>query len=117
MSRFEDFSELLERVCFNSWRSAIGKDDEVLLSEISSVLFTKEESEAGWKFSFSLRRFGRWAQATRTLEPLEYDPYDPPPIDEYDPKVSMSPQNRASQLATDMLCAVAEKMGAGDAIR
>ena len=117
MSQFEEFSELLERTCFNSWRSAIGKDNEPLISEISSVLFTKEEAADGWRFSFALRRFGRWVQVERTIEPIEYDPYDPPPIDDYDPKRSMSPQNQASQLGTDMLCGVAEMLGAKDAIR
>lgn len=110
MSPFEEFSELLERVCFNSWRSALGKDDEALIEEVSSILFTKEETPQGWRFSFSLRRFGKWAQATRTVEPLEYDPYDPPPIDEYDPKRSMSSQNVASQTGTDMLVELAERM-------
>ena len=110
MSAFEDFSELLERVCFNSWRSAIGRDDELTLSEVSSVLFTKEEVGGKWHFSFALRRLGRWAQSKREVEPLEYDPYDPPPVDEYDPKRSQSPQNFASQLATEMLMEVRERL-------
>lgn len=117
MMQFEEFAELVERCCFNSWRSAIGKDNEPLISEISSILFTKEEAVDGWRFSFALRRFKKWAQAEMKIEPVEYDPYDPPPIDEYDPKRSMSPQNQASQLATELLTAVANKLGAEDAIR
>ena len=118
MSQFEEFAELLERCCFNSWRSAIGKDNEPLISEISSILFTKEEAYDGWRFSFALRRFGKWVQVERTIEPIEYNPYDPPAFDEPNYlKHNMSPQNTASQLGTEILLAVAEKLGARDAIR
>ena len=103
MNDFEWFAELLERICMNSWRSAIGAGESFPIESVSSVLFTKEKLPSEWKFSFAVRSLGRWVQATRSIEPLEYDPYDPPPIDEFDPKRSMSPQNQASALAIDML--------------
>lgn len=109
MTAFEEFSELVERACFNSWRSALGKDDEGLISEISTILFSKEEG-AQWEFSFALRRYGRWAQAKRSIEPVRYDPMDPPPVTEFDPRRSMSPQNQASQLAMEMLLDVAAQL-------
>lgn len=110
MVPFEEFAEMVERVCFNSWRSAVGKDNEALISEVSTILFTKEEG-AKWEFSFALRRYGRWAQSKREIEPVEYDPMDPPPISQFDPKRSMSPQNQASQLAMEMLLEVSERLG------
>ena len=111
MTDFEEFSEMVERVCFNSWRSAVGKDNEGLISEVSTVLFSKEEKGAEWEFSFALRRFGRWAQSKRKIKPVEYDLLNPTPIGEFDPRRSMSPQNQASQLATEMLLEVAERLG------
>lgn len=114
MSAFEDFSELLERSCFNSWRSAIGRDDDFILSCVSSVLYTKEEVGGKWRFSFALRKNGRWHQCQRDIEPVAYDPYDPPPAGEFDPKKSMSPQNVASQLASEMLCEVARMVVSDD---
>jgi len=102
MSPFEEFSELVERVCFNSWRSSIGREDSET-SRVSSILFTKEELGGVWRFSFALRVDGRWYQSQCETEPVEYDPYDPPPIDEFDPKRSVSPQNLASSMAGDML--------------
>ena len=107
MTQFEDFAEMVERICFSSWRSAIGRDDEELISEVSTVLFSKEDKGARWEFSFALRRFGRWSQSKREIERVEYDPMDPPPAGMYDPKRSQSPQNRASELATEMLLEVA----------
>lgn len=110
MTSFEEFSEMLERGCFNSWRSAVGKDDEVMLSRISSVLFTKEELPSKWRFSFALRRDGRWVQCSRDVEPVEYDPYDPPPIDDFDPVRSVSPQNLASTVASEMLSDISRRV-------
>lgn len=110
MTQFEEFSEMVERICFNSWRSAVGKDNEGLISEVSTILFSKEEGRE-WEFSFALRRFGRWAQAKRSIEPVEYDPINPPPVTGYDPK-QRSPQNQASELAMEMLLEVAERLGA-----
>ena len=109
MTSFEEFAELVERICFNSWRSAIGKENEALISEVSTVLFSKEEGRQ-WEFSFALRRYGRWAQSKRRIDPVEYDPMDPPPAGTFDPLRSMSPQNRASELATEMLLEVAERL-------
>ena len=110
MTSFEDFSEMVERSCFNSWRSAVGKDDEVMLSRISSILFTKEELPSIWRFSMALRRDGRWVQCSRDVEPVEYDPYNPQPIDEFDPVKSLSPQNMASSVALDMLTEISRRV-------
>ena len=112
MIGFEEFAELLERICFNSWRSALGKDNDALISEISTIAFSKEDIGGKWRFSFALRRFGRWAQAQREISPIEYDPYDPPPIDVYESGKSQSPQNIASQLAIEMLQQIADVLGA-----
>lgn len=103
MVPFEEFAEMVERGCFSSWRSAIGKDNEALISEVQSVLFTKEDKGSRWEFSFALRRYGRWAQSKRSMEPMQYDLLDPPPAGEYDPRRSQSPQNRASELSLEML--------------
>ena len=110
MVEFEDFAEMVERICESSWRSAIGRDNAALISEVSTILFSKEEVGGKWEFSFALRRFGRWAQSKRSVEPLKYDPMDPPPAGTFDPERSMSPQNQASQLATEMLLEVAERL-------
>ena len=111
MSAFEDFSEMLERTCFNGWRSVIGRGDEALLSEISTVIYTKEDRGSEWAFSFGLRRFGRWAQCQRQIEPVDFDPLDLPPADRFDPKKSMSPMNKASALGIEMISEVAERLG------
>ena len=110
MTEFAEFAEFLERICSSSWRSAVGRDNEELISEVSTVLFSMEDKGEKWEFSFALRRFGRWSQAKREIAKVEYDPMDPPPAGVYDPKRSQSPQNKASELATEMLLEVAEKL-------
>ena len=110
MVPFEEFAEMVERGCVNSWRSAIGKDNEGLIAEVQTVLFSKEDKGGNWEFSFALRRYGRWAQSKRAVEPIQYDLLNPPPAGEYDPKRSQSPQNKASELSTEMLLEVAERL-------
>ena len=99
---FEEFAEIMERLCFGSWRSAIGKDRDDVISEVSSVLFTKDDLGDEWKFTFALRRDGRWVQSSAVVGRVEWDPYDPPSIDDYDPD-RRSPQNIASTHALEML--------------
>lgn len=110
MSGFEQFAELVERICMNSWRSAIGARDSGVIESISSVLFSKEDKGDEWKFSFAVRERGRWVQSMRSVEPVEYDPYDPPPVTGFDPDRSMSPQNRASTIALEMMEEVRERL-------
>lgn len=110
----DEFSEMLERNCFNAWRSVIGRDNVEIIESVNSVLFTRSETDGGWTFSFALRIGERWHQAKKDVDAIEYDPYDPPPFDdteEFDPRKHMSPQNIASEVSIELLTEVGRKVG------
>ena len=109
MFDFEEFSEMVERNCFNSWRSVLGvlDDAETVIKESDSILFTRKDKGDKWEFSFSLRRLGVWVQVIKAIEPFEYDLLNP--SDPLNVEANMSPQNRASILATDLLTELAQK--------
>ncbi len=110
----DEFSEMLERNCFNAWRSVIGRDNVDIIESVNSVLFTRSECDGKWVFSFALRIGERWHQAKTEMERIEYDPYDPPPFDDtegFDPKRHMSPQNIASEASIELLTEVGKKVG------
>lgn len=109
---FDEFSEMVERSCFNSWRSVIGMANEDIISSVDSVLFTRQEREGAWEFSFALRSDGRWSQSKMEMEPIEFDPFNPPDLS--DVQASMSPQNKASSISIELLGSVAKKMGAAN---
>lgn len=111
---FDEFSEVLERNCFNAWRSVIGRDNVDAIESVNSVLFTRVEGEELWTFSFALRIGERWHQAKKEIDRIEYDPCDPPPFDDtegFDLRRHMSPQNIASEVSVDLLTEVARKVG------
>lgn len=106
---FDEFAEMLERNCISLWRTVVGRDDDDVILQVNSILFTKKISDDGmWVFGFALRRISRWYQHQSEIEPIEYDPIDPPR--EFDPNKSVSPQNRASTLAVDMVQSVVDSM-------
>ena len=110
----DEFSEMLERNCFNAWRSVIGRDNVEIIESVNSVLFTRSETDGRWTFSFALRIRERWHQAKKDVDAIEYDPYDPPPFDdteEFDPRKHMSPQNIASEVSIELLTEVGRKVG------
>ena len=110
----DEFSEMLERNCFNAWRSVIGRDNVEIIESVNSVLFTRSETDGRWTFSFALRIGERWHQVKKDVDAIEYDPYDPPPFDdteEFDPRKHMSPQNIASEVSIELLTEVGRKVG------
>lgn len=113
---FDGFSEILERNCFNAWRSVFGRDDRELIEAVNSVLFTRSESGGMWTFSFAVRRGDRWFQAKEEIPEVTYDPMDPPPFDDASPegvRSQMSPENLASELSVRLLGEVARKVRDG----
>lgn len=106
---FDEFSEMVERACFNSWRSVVGVANGAVIDNVDSILLTRSEGER-WAFSFALRVDGRWSQSKVEVEPLEYDPFAEP--DPNDVEASMSPMNRASSISIELLSDVARKAGA-----
>ena len=109
---FDEFSEMIERACFNSWRSVIGLANEELITSVDSILFTRQEHGDKWEFSFALRVDTKWSQSKIEMEPIEFDPFGP--IDPQNVEENMSPQNKASSISIDLLSNVAKKIGAID---
>lgn len=109
---FDEFSEMIERSCFNSWRSVIGLANEDIIGGVDSILFTRDEKDDKWEFSFALRVHGKWSQSKQDVKPVEFDPFNPP--DPNDVEANMSPQNRASSISIELLSSVAKKIGAKD---
>lgn len=112
--RFDEFSEMVERNCFTSWRSVVGRDLEDLIESVNSMVVTRSCDDDGWTFSFGLRIDRKWYQAKRTIPPVEYDILEPQPHgEEFDPARSMSPDNTASELSIEIMSEVAEEVRRG----
>lgn len=104
LEQYDQFAEMLERNCRNLWRTVVGREDQDLILQVNSILFTKkidEERNGSWAFSFALRRGERWGQEQVEVEPFVYDPLNAPR--EFDEERSLSPENRASALALEMV--------------
>lgn len=70
---FYDFTEDVERLCSASWRSVAGRGSSIV-SDVNSVLFTREDRGGRWVVTFSLRTpDGSWNQARREVEPVSMD--------------------------------------------
>ena len=106
---YDDFSELVERACFNGWRSVVGRDDH-RIDFINSIVFTRHREELKWEFSFGLRYGKTWCQATCDMKPLNYDVLDIGPAGTYEPDRDMSPENKAQDMAMLLLADVRDKL-------
>lgn len=104
---YEGFCELVERACFNSWRTVIGRDN-YKLGLINSVIFTRSRNDTKWDFSFGVRYGKTWCQFSCDMEPLEYDILSIGKPGTYDPGRDMSPENRAQDMASVLLAGVVE---------
>lgn len=70
---FDDFTEEVERLCSASWRSVAGRGSPIV-SEVNSVLFTREDRGAKWVVTFSLRTpDGSWNQSRVEVDPVPTD--------------------------------------------
>lgn len=78
---FDRFSEMVERLCFLSWRKAFGGRAEASKS-VTCTLFTREERPSSWVLTFSLRVGDEWCQARYESAPVDMDeasvPYGSP---------------------------------------
>lgn len=101
MIGFEAFAEMVETRCINTWRSVIGIEDADIIEKINTVVFSKRNDGDDWTFSFGLRMGDEWYQSSQTIEPVEYDILNPPPID--DAEACMNPQHKASTLAMSLI--------------
>ena len=118
MITFDEFSEMLERNCFNSWRTSIGRSNNEVIESVNAVIFTRNDNnkDGTWEFSFALRIGNKWYQAVKIIDRVEYDIYNPPSFDDMkngNVKCNMSPQNIASSLAIDLLSDIDKKIGIG----
>lgn len=112
---FDEFSEMMERLFANSWRSAIGRNNQDVIDSVTSTIFIRKVTDEKWSFSFALRIHDVWYQAQHEIDEVQYDPIEPPDVDEYDRSRSLSPQQQASALATDILNEIREKVGCENA--
>lgn len=102
---FVEFSEIIERACYNSWRTVLGRDKEDTIAKINSVLFTMNDKGDIWEYSFALRIDKKWYQSKIEMPPVEYDIYEPAPF--FDVDANKSPQNIASEKAIEILNTIA----------
>ena len=93
MIDFVGFAEVVERDCFAGWRSVLGRDNEYMLRDIDSVVFSMRDNEDAWSFSFALRYKGKWAQGKKDIAPVEYDVFGQ----------DRSPDNIASDISLGLL--------------
>lgn len=73
---FDGFSQVVERMCFNGWRAALGIDTPELLDDVNSVMLTRSHKPNRWEFSFCLRIGKRWHQAVAEVPPVEFDVFE-----------------------------------------
>lgn len=105
MIDFVEFSELMERDCCMSWRSVIGRQNEYVISLIDSTVFTMQEKDGMWLYSFAVRSDGRWHQGKAEIEPVSYDIFEP-----NDEGQNRSPENVASDLSFSILEKIAKEL-------
>lgn len=73
---FDGFSQLVERMCFNGWRPALGIDTPELLDDVNSIMLTRSHGKDRWEFSFCIRVGKRWHQSVASVQPVEFDVFD-----------------------------------------
>lgn len=105
MINFTDFSELMERNCYASWRSVIGRQNEYKIDTVDSTVFTMQERDGKWVYSFAIRSEGRWHQGKVETEPISYDIFAP-----NDEGQNRSPENIASDLSFSILDSIAKEL-------
>lgn len=98
MSSFSEFSELMERNCYASWRSVIGRQNEYRIESVDSTVFTMQDKDGEWRYSFAIRSDGRWYQGKASTLPVSYDIFAP-----NDNGQNRSPENVASDLSFAIL--------------
>lgn len=105
MTTFADFSEIMERDCYASWRSVIGRQNEYLIDSVDSTVFTMQETDDRWIYSFSIRSNGKWHQGKAETVPITYDV-----LASNEHGENRSPENVASDLAFSILERIAGEM-------
>ena len=105
MTTFADFSEIMERDCYASWRSVVGRQNEYKIATVDSTVFTMQDKGDKWSFSFAIRSDGRWHQGKVEIEPVSYDIFSP-----NDDGQNRSPANIASDLSFSILEKIAGEL-------
>lgn len=100
---FDRFSEMVERQCALSWRTAIGRDAKDAVRSVNSVLFTREEKGGTWSMTFQLRSGKRWNMASVDMKPVRMDEMDVAPGEP-------GPAQRAALVAMDLAQRAAEEV-------
>ena len=100
---FERFTELVERQCVMSWRTAIGRDRESVLGSVNSVLFTRSDKDGRWSLTLQLRTGKRWNIATVEISPVSMSEVDVEPGEP-------GPSQRASMVAVKLTDDVAREV-------
>lgn len=73
---FDEFSEVVERMCCCGWRSVFGKNNQDVIDRVNSIMVTRKNHGNEWEFSFCLRIGKAWHQAVERIEPVRHDVMD-----------------------------------------